>query len=86
MMRQRNDLAFGILVFVASLLFAGMLYGVFIGPVGEMFALNIDQPSTELAQTQSWFSSLWTFLPFIFLTIIALRLVARAAFESRGGV
>jgi hypothetical protein len=85
-MRQRNDLAFGILVFVASILFAGMLYGVFIQPVDQLFAANIDQPSTELAQTQSWFSSLWTFLPFIFLIIIAVRLVARAAFESRGGV
>jgi len=85
-MRQRNDLAFGILVFVASILFAGMLYGVFIQPVDQLFAVNIDQPSSELAQTQSWFSSLWTFLPFIFLIIIAVRLVARAAFESRGGV
>ena len=85
-MRQRNDLAFGILVFVASILFAGMLYGVFIQPVEQLFAVNIDQPSTELAQTQSWFSSLWTFLPFIFLIIIAVRLVARAAFERRGGV
>jgi len=85
-MKQRNDLAFAILVFVASLLFAGMLYGVFIQPVDTMFALEIDQPSSELAQTQSWFSSLWSFLPFIFLVIIALRLVARAAFESRGGV
>jgi ABC-type microcin C transport system permease subunit YejE len=85
-MNARNDLAFGILVFVASLLFAGMLYGVFIGPVDTMFAVDIDQPSSEVAQTQSWFSSLWSFLPFIFLVIIALRLVARAAFESRGGV
>jgi len=85
-MRQRNNLAFAILVFVASLLFAGMLYGVFIQPVDTMFAVDIDQPSSELAQTQSWFSSLWSFLPFIFLVIIALRLVARAAFESRGGV
>jgi len=85
-MSQRNDLAFAILVFVASLLFAGMLYGVFIQPVDTMFAVDIDQPSSELAQTQSWFSSLWSFLPFIFLVIIALRLVARAAFESRGGV
>jgi len=85
-MRQRNDLAFAILVFVASLLFAGMLYGVFIQPVDTLFAVDIDQPSSELAQTQSWFSSLWSFLPFIFLVIIALRLVARAAFESRGGV
>ena len=85
-MRQRNDLAFGILVFVASILFAGMLYGVFIQPVDHLFAVNIDQPSSELAQTQSWLGSLWTFLPFIFLIIIAVRLVARAAFESRGGV
>jgi len=85
-MKQRNDLAFAILVFVASLLFAGMLYGVFIQPVDTLFAVDIDQPSSELAQTQSWFSSLWSFLPFIFLVIIALRLVARAAFESRGGV
>jgi glucan phosphoethanolaminetransferase (alkaline phosphatase superfamily) len=85
-MRQRNDLAFAILVFVASLLFAGMLYGVFISPVDTLFAVEIDQPSSELAQTQSWFNALWSFLPFIFLVIIALRLVARAAFESRGGV
>jgi len=85
-MNQRNDLAFGILVFVASLLFAGMLYGVFISPVSEMFALEIDQPSSQLTQTQGWFEALWSFLPFVFLVIIALRLVARAAFESRGGV
>jgi hypothetical protein len=85
-MRQRNDLAFGILVFLASLLFFGMLYGVFFGIVTDFFSLGVEQPSTELAQTQNWFGALWTYLPFLMLVIIAVRLIARAAFESRGGV
>jgi len=85
-MKQRNDLAFGILVFLASLLFFGMLYGVFYEIVSDFFNLGISQPSTELSQTQNWFGALWTYLPFLMLVIIAVRLIARAAFESRGGV
>jgi len=85
-LKTRNDLAFGLLKFVASILFAGMLVGVFLDPVATLFALEIEQPSSELAQTQQWFGAFWTFAPFFFLVIIAVRLLSRASFESRGGV
>jgi hypothetical protein len=71
--RVTNDLAFG------------LLYAVFNMMATELFSLDIGG-SSEVTQTATYFDQLWTFLPFIILLMLIARLVARAAFESRGGV
>lgn len=83
--RVTNGLAFGLLAFLAAIVFFGLLYAVFDMMATELFALQIGE-SSEVTQTATYFDQLWTFLPFIILLMLIARLVARAAFESRGGV
>jgi len=83
--RVTNGLAFGLLAFLAAIVFFGLLYAVFNIMATELFALDIGG-SSEVTQTATYFDQLWTFLPFIILLMLIARLVARAAFESRGGV
>lgn len=80
-----NGLAFGILAFFAALVFFGLLYAVMHVMTTELFALDIGG-SQEVQTTQGYFNSLWTYLPFILIIMLVARLIARAAFESRGGV
>ena len=80
-----NGLAFGILAFFAALVFFGLLYAVMNVMTTELFALDIGG-SQEVQTTQGYFNSLWTYLPFILIIMLVARLIARAAFESRGGV
>jgi len=80
-----NGLAFGILAFFAALVFFGLLYAVMNVMTTELFALDIGG-SNEVQTTQGYFNSLWTYLPFILIIMLVARLIARAAFESRGGV
>ena len=83
--RVTNGLAFGLLAFLAAIVFFGLLYAVFNLMATELFALDIGG-SSEVTQTATYFDQLWAFLPFIILLMLIARLVARAAFESRGGV
>lgn len=83
--RVTNGLAFGLLAFLAAIVFFGLLYAVFDIMATELFALDIGG-SSEVTQTATYFDQLWAFLPFIILLMLIARLVARAAFESRGGV
>jgi hypothetical protein len=80
-----NELAFGVLAMFAAIVFMGLLYAVFNPVMTNLFALGLSG-SSETSQTATYFSQMWTFLPFIFLVMIFARFVARAAFESRGGV
>ena len=80
-----NGLAFGILAFFAALVFFGLLYGVMTVMTTELFALDIGG-SQQVQTTQGYFNSLWTYLPFILIIMLVARLIARAAFESRGGI
>jgi len=80
-----NGLAFGILAFFAALVFFGLLYAVMNVMTTELFALDIGG-SQEVQTTQGYFNALWTYLPFILIIMLVARLIARAAFESRGGV
>jgi len=80
-----NELAFGVLAMFAAIVFMGLLYGVFDPVMTDLFALGLSG-SSETSQTATYFSQMWTFLPFILLVMIFARFVARAAFESRGGV
>jgi hypothetical protein len=84
---RRAHLAFGVLEMFAALGFFILIYGVLNIFVGELFSgLGLAAQSSELSRTQSYIESVWTLLPFVALLIVALRLLSRAAFESRGGV
>jgi len=83
--RVTNGLAFGILAFFAALVFFGLLYGVMNVMTTELFALDIGG-SNEVQTTQGYFNALWTYLPFVLIIMLVARLIARAAFESRGGI
>lgn len=81
----RNGLAFGVLAMFAAIVFMGLLYAVFNPVMTDLFALGVSG-SSETQQTATYFDQMWTYLPFIFIVMIVARFVARAAFESRGGV
>jgi hypothetical protein len=87
---RQHGLATGIFRFVVALAFFGLLYLVFNEFVpglidGSLVPLGAGGNS-DLANMQSYLSAAWTFLPAIVLFILATRMIARAAFESRGGV
>jgi|AKVG01.1.fsa_nt_gi membrane protein insertase Oxa1/YidC/SpoIIIJ len=83
---RRADLAFGVLEMFASIALFIALYGVFNIIAVDLFGgLGLDASGSELSRTQSNVKSIWTLLPLIALFVIALRLLSRAAFESRGG-
>jgi hypothetical protein len=86
---RRHHLAGGILKFVVSLAFFAMLYAIFnqFFPGffdGSMLPLGTGG-SSEVGELQGYIESAWIYLPAIVVFMLALRLVARAAFESRGG-
>jgi membrane protein insertase Oxa1/YidC/SpoIIIJ len=84
---RRADLAFGVLELFASIAFFVALYGVLNIVAVDLFgSLGLEASGSELSRTQSNVESIWTLLPLVALFVIALRLLARAAFESRGGV
>ena len=83
---SRIGLAVGIFSFVASLVFFILIYGVFNQVAGDIFVLGLETSSSQLEDFQSYVQSAWIFLPFIVLLMLAIRLIARAAFTSRGGV
>jgi len=83
---RRAHLAFGVLEMLAALAFFVLLYGVFDLVVEDLFnGLGLAPSGSKLVETTGYIESLWTLLPFIVLMLVALRLVSRAAFESRGG-
>lgn len=84
---RRADLAFGILKFIASLALFAMLYGVLDLAVDPLFGdLGLSASGSQLTQTQGFIETTWDVLPFLALLMIAIFLISRAAFESRGGV
>jgi hypothetical protein len=84
---RRADLAFGILKFIAGLALFGMLYGVLDLAVDPLFGdLGLSATGSQLTQTQGFIETTWDVLPFLVLLIVAVFLISRAAFESRGGV
>jgi len=71
---REAHLAFGILSFVAALALFVVLYG------------TLDIFVQQLTDTQEYVSQTWTLLPFLAVVILSVRFIARAAFESRGGI
>jgi hypothetical protein len=86
---RRHSLAAGILKFVVSLAFFGMLYLIFNDFFPGFFDGSLVSVGTGgspiVAELQGYVQSAWVYLPAIVLFMLSLRLVARAAFESRGG-
>ena len=86
-MLREAHLAFGILMFVASLTLFIIVYGMLDIFVSDLFGgVGLEAEGQELTQTQGYLETAWTLLPFIAVVILAARFIARAAFESRGGV
>lgn len=79
-------LAFGVLKFVAIIAFFGISYATLDLIVPSLFVeTGLQAQGTQLADTQGYVELAWEAFPFIALMGAATFLVARAAFESRGG-
>jgi heme/copper-type cytochrome/quinol oxidase subunit 2 len=84
---REAHLAFGILSFVAALALFVVLYGVLDIFVADLFnGAGLEAEGQQLTDTQEYVSQTWTLLPFLAVVILSVRFIARAAFESRGGV
>jgi hypothetical protein len=80
-------LAFGVLKFIAVLAFFGIGYATLDLVVPGLFAnTGLQAQGAQLTETQGYIELAWEALPFIALMGAAMFIVARAAFESRGGV
>jgi hypothetical protein len=88
MVIQEAHLAFGIFMFVASLALFVILYGMLDIFVTDLFGggLGLEAEGQQLSETQGYLLATWSLLPFFAVVILAARFIARAAFESRGGV
>lgn len=87
-LRERNrGLAAAILRFtVVGGIFA-LIYGGLDIVVSKLTGdLGLAANSAEVGQLQSYMSSGWLFLPALIVFLLSARLLARAVFESRGGV
>jgi hypothetical protein len=85
---RRADIAVGILRFIGAFALFVMLYGIFDTFVPDFFTSGQypQAESSQLATTQGYFEFLWQGLPFIFVVMLGIFLLSRAAFESRGGI
>jgi hypothetical protein len=82
-------LAFGVLKFVAIIAFFGIGYATLDLIVPSLFTASgpgLQAQGAQLTDTQGYVELAWEALPFIALMGAAVFLIARAAFESRGGV
>lgn len=88
MVVREAHLAFGILMFVASLALFVILWGMLDIFVTDLFdgGLGLEAEGQQLSDTQGYVLAAWSLLPFFAVMILAARFIARAAFESRGGV
>lgn len=85
---RRASLAVGIFRMVAGIAFFALLYGSLNLFVPGLFdgSIGFSPQGEQLSQTHGYVELAWINLPFIALVILAVGLLSRAAFESRGGV
>jgi len=84
---RRAGLANAIFQMLAALAVFGMLYGMLDLFVPSLFgSVGLEASGTKLSQTQGWIEDAWNALPFIGIMILGIFFIARAAFESRGGI
>lgn len=82
-----RGLAAGVLKFIGVLALFGLMYGVL--DLVAIDLITVHGPAAQTTQTkdiQSYIQSAWVYLPAIFIFLAAGRLLARAIFESKGGV
>jgi len=87
MQMDNRGLATGILKFVAGLALFALMYGV-LNQIAMQLLTDFGAATShpDLLSMQSYLESAWVFLPLIVVFMVSVRLLARAAFESRGGV
>jgi heme/copper-type cytochrome/quinol oxidase subunit 2 len=84
---RRFDLAAFLLFQLVGGVALFMLFWVmFDATVSGFFETAITEGSAERAQGATWLEYAWTFGPAIVLTMLALKVLSRAVFESQGGV
>ena len=87
MVLRRASLANAIFQMLAALAVFGLLYGMLDLFVPSLFgSVGLEASGTQLSQTQGWIEDTWNALPFIVIMILGIFFIARAAFESRGGI
>jgi len=81
------NLAFAIVTLVAGVA-AGMLIYIALDQFvpGILSQPPVAVESSELNESIGYVSTIWELLPFFIVTIAAIGLISRAAFESRGGI
>lgn len=83
---NNRGLAAGILKFLAVLAFFALMYGVLNQFVPDLFgSAGLSAQTQKTTTLQSYMQSMWVALPAIVAFAAALRLIARAVFESKGG-
>lgn len=84
---NNRGLAAGIMRFIVVAAFFALMYGVLNQFAMDLFGgMGLAANSAKTTTLQSYMSSMWVALPAIVVFILSIRLIARAVFESRGGV
>jgi hypothetical protein len=87
MTRRRFDLAaFLLFQFVGGVALFMLFWVMFDATVGGWYDVAIQQGAADRQQGARWMSYTWTFAPALLLTMLSLRVISRAVFESKGGV
>jgi len=85
-----RGLAFGIFRVIVALAFFALMYAVFNQFMTGFFDGSLvglgTAGSSEIGELQGYLADAWIYLPVFALFALSLRVIARAAFESRGGV
>jgi len=85
---DNRGLAAGIMRFILVGGLFALIYGVLDMFISDLVGggLGLAANSAKVGTLQGYMSAGWVALPAIVLFILSIRLVARAVFESRGGV
>lgn len=85
-MRRQFDLAGYILFnFIGGVALFMLFWALLNDFAVEFFEIAINQGGQARSQGATWMQYTWTFAPAIILTMLSLKLISRAVFESRGG-
>jgi len=84
---DNRALAAGIMRFIVVLGFFALAYGVLNQFAMDLFGgMGLAAEGEKTSTLQGYMSAMWLALPALVVFILSVRLVARAVFESRGGV
>jgi heme/copper-type cytochrome/quinol oxidase subunit 2 len=87
MERRRFDLAgFIIFNFLGGLILFMLFWTLLDSFAVEFFEIAITEGGQARSQGAEYLEYAWTFAPALVLTMLSMKLISRAVFESRGGV